>query len=238
MGEPAVRTRGLCKRYGARAALAPLDFEVQRGEAVAVMGPNGAGKSTLLALLTSLVRPSEGEAWIFGDSVLRGSDALEWRRGVGYVGHALLAYRPLTCRQNLEFFGGLYGLPRLPQRVEEVAERFGLRDRLDDRLGSLSRGLQQRLSLSRAMLHEPALLLLDEPFTGLDTRSTGLLQEALAQASSEERTVLLATHDLERAPALASRLMILQRGRKVYDGTPSRYPEVWRRTYDSALGAT
>ncbi len=238
MGEPAVRTRGLCKRYGARAALSPLDFEIQRGEAVALMGPNGAGKSTLLSLLTSLVRPSEGEAWIFGDSVLRGSDSFDWRRGVGYVGHALLAYRPLTCRQNLEFFGGFYGLSRLPQRVEEIAERFGLRDRLDDQVGSLSRGLQQRLSLSRALLHEPALLLLDEPFTGLDTRSTGLLQEALAQAHSEERTVLLATHDLERAAALASRLVILQGGRKIYDGTLSRDPDAWRKTYGNALGAT
>ncbi len=238
MGEPAVRTRGLCKRYGARAALAPLDLEVQRGEVVALMGPNGAGKSTLLCLLTSLVRPSEGEAWIFGDSVLRSSDALDWRREVGYVGHALLAYRPLTCRQNLEFFGGLYGLPRLSQRVEEVAERFGLLDRLDDRLGSLSRGLQQRLSLSRALLHEPALLLLDEPFTGLDTRSTELLEEALAKARGEERTVLFATHDLERAAELASRLLILRGGRKVYDGTPSRDLEAWRTAYGNALGAT
>jgi heme exporter protein A len=236
MGEAAVRTRGLCKRYGARAALAPLDLEVDRGEFVALLGPNGAGKSTLLSLLTSLVRPSEGEAWIFGAPLRRDSDAHDWRRALGYVGHALLAYRPLTCRQNLEFFGGLYGLSRLPQRVEEVASRFGLHDRLDDLVGSLSRGLQQRLSLSRALLHDPALLLLDEPFTGLDAASTVLLQEALKEARSSGRTVLLATHDLERAATLATRLVILRNGRKVYDGLPQRGPDAWRETYSKVLG--
>ncbi len=237
MSEPAVRTRGLGKRYGARVALASLDLDVDRGEFLALVGPNGAGKSTLLSLLSSLARPSMGQAWLFGHKLERGTGTSERRRAIGYVGHPVLAYRSLTCRQNLEFFGRLYSLDRVSTRVQEAAERFGFSDRLDDTAGSLSRGLLQRLSLARALLHDPALLLFDEPYTGLDATSARFLDQVLQEASRAGRTVLLSTHDLERAAALAGRVLVLRRGRKVYDERPPADAAGWRAMYERLVGA-
>jgi heme exporter protein A len=214
----AVLTRALSKRYGSRAALQPLDLEVAPGETLALLGPNGAGKSTLLRLLASLSRPSGGEAWLFGRRVERGPGASPARRRLGYVGHALLLYRPLSVRQNLEFFSRLYGMDRIPERLAALLERFGLSDRENDPVGALSRGLQQRVSLARAFAHEPDLLLLDEPFTGLDGDGSNALSAMLSRASAAGTTLLLATHDLGRAAEIAGRVAVLHRGRLAHLG--------------------
>jgi heme exporter protein A len=215
----AVLTRALGKRYGSRAALQPLDLEVAAGEALALLGPNGAGKSTLLRLLASLSRPSGGEAWLFGRRLERGPGSSSARRRLGYVGHALLLYRPLTVRQNLEFFSRLYGMDRISRRIDALLERFGLAEREDDPVGALSRGLQQRVSLARAFVHEPDLLLLDEPYTGLDGDGSATLSSALRQAAAAGATLLLATHDLGRAAEIAGRVAVLRRGRLVHLGS-------------------
>jgi heme exporter protein A len=216
---PAVLTRALSKRYGSRAALQPLDLEIPRGESLVLLGPNGAGKSTLLRLLASLSRPSGGEAWLFGRRVERGPGSSAARRRLGYVGHALLLYRALSVRQNLEFFSRLYGMDRVPERLGALVERFGLAGREDDPVGALSRGLQQRVSLARAFVHEPDLLLLDEPFTGLDEDGAAALADALRRAAAAGATLLMATHDLGRAAEVAGRVAVLRRGRLAHLGT-------------------
>jgi heme exporter protein A len=236
MMPPAVRTRALSKRYGARVALAPLDLEVAAGEFLALVGPNGAGKSTLLLLLAALARPSDGQAWLFGHPVERGPGSSAGRRAVGYVGHPLIAYRALSPRQNLEFFGRLYGLPGLEALVDASLARFGLAEQADDPAGSLSRGQQQRLSLARALLHEPPLLLLDEPFNSLDSEATGVLSGALRQASRAGRTVLMATHDLDRARELAGQVAVLRRGHLALRAEAPAGAQAWASLYRRAAG--
>jgi len=235
MSAAAVRTVQLSKRYGTRQAVDGLDLEVAQGECLALLGPNGAGKSTLLRLLCSLARPSSGQVWLFGRRLERGAASSSLCGALGYVGHALLAYRPLSARQNLEFFGRLYGLDRVATRVEGMLARFGLAGREDEPLSSLSRGLQQRVSLARAFLHEPRLLLLDEPFNSLDSTGAAVLESALGEARQAGRTVILATHDLERAAALAGRLAVLRRGRLAHVGPPPGDTAEWRSLYRRTL---
>jgi len=187
-----IRARGLAKRFGAKRVLAPLDLDVGEGDFVVVTGPNGSGKTTLLRVLAGLVAPTAGELELGVD-----------RSELGLLAHEPLVYRELSALENLELFGRLYRVPERRERIGMLLERYGLWDVRQERAGSFSRGMTQRLALCRALLHEPRLLLLDEPFNALDAEGVELLQRELGTLRAE-RTVVIATHEPERLAPLAT----------------------------------
>ena len=208
----AVEARGLVKFYGTTAALRGCDVMVLRGERVALLGANGAGKTTLLKVLATLVRPSAGHLTLLGHDALRHATLV--RRQLGVVAHETYLYRDLTAAENLRLYGRLYGVGDLEARLNDELERVGLADLAARRVGTLSRGQQQRLALARALVHQPSLLLLDEPDTGLDEPGQTLLAAVVRTAAP---TVVLTTHSLERALALADRVVALAAGKVAYE---------------------
>ncbi len=210
---PALETRGLTKSFGDFRALRGIDLTVGWGETVAIFGPNGAGKTTLIKLLATIMRPSSGKIIIDGMET-RGHPE-EARRRLGVVTHQTYLYGNLTACENLEFYATMYDVPRRNERIREVAGLVAMTSRLHDRVSTLSRGMQQRLSIARALLHQPGIVLLDEPETGLDEQSVSLLWEALEREEGK-RAVLMTTHNLERGLRLSERLLIISRGKIVY----------------------
>jgi len=194
-----------------------LDLEVQPGEFVALLGPNGAGKTTFLRILASLSHPSLGEVSIAGHRLPH--DAAEVRARLGVVSHVPLLYGDLTAEENLRFYGRLYGIPGLSERVAEVLAMVGLDSRRNDLVRTFSRGMQQRLAIGRAVLHDPEVMLFDEPHTGLDQDASTMLDGVLRSVAAQGRTVLMTSHDLARSEALATRFDILSRGVIVASGT-------------------
>jgi ABC-type multidrug transport system ATPase subunit len=183
---------GVEKRYGRKRALRPVSFGVPRCGFLLVTGPNGSGKTTLLRLLTGLAVPTKGNLTVAGD-----------RAQLGYVAHEPLLYRELTALENLDLFGRLYRVPERRERSGMLLERFGLWDARSERVSTFSRGMTQRLALCRALLHEPELLVLDEPFTALDEDGAALLDREL-EALTGARTIVLSTHDPDRVARLAT----------------------------------
>ena len=187
-----IHARGLCKRYGAKRVFSGLDFEVPRGGFLVVTGANGAGKTTLLRLCVGLAAPTEGELIVAAD-----------RAGVGYVGHEPLVYSELSAIENLELYGRLYRVPERRERIGMLLERFGLWEARSERVREFSRGMLQRLALCRALLHDPDLLVLDEPFAALDAEGAALLEHELLDRRGRA-TFLVATHAPARLDPLAS----------------------------------
>ncbi len=214
---PIIETRALVKGYGLLPVLRKLDLSVARGEFLALLGPNGSGKSTLLRLLSGLSTPTSGVIRVGGWELPREAAAV--RAQIGLVSHRPLVYENLTARENLLFFARLYHLPRdqQPERIAALLARVGLAKRGDDLVRTFSRGMLQRLSIGRALLHEPHVLLLDEPYTGLDQDASLILDGLVTLARAEGHTVVMSTHDFERAARLASRAVILSRGVIGYD---------------------
>lgn len=208
---PLITTHDLVKAFGYRAVLKKLTFSVARGEFVALLGPNGSGKSTLLRLLAGLSQPTAGKITVGGWSLP--DEAAAVRAQLGMVGHKPLLYEALTARENLRFFGRLYNLTLTDADINDRLQRVGLRKVADQVVRTYSRGMQQRLSIARALLHNPDVLLFDEPYTGLDQDAAALLDDLLRHASANGRTVIMSTHQLDRAAALASRIVILSRGK-------------------------
>ncbi|HEX9055964.1 MAG TPA: heme ABC exporter ATP-binding protein CcmA [Ktedonobacterales bacterium] len=209
----AVEVAGLVRSFGPKPVLRGVSLTVGRGSCLALLGPNGAGKTTLLRVLATLSKPDAGRARVAGYDVVRDASAL--RRVVGYVGHQPHLYDELTATENLLFFARMYGLRDGRERVAKLLDRVGLRARASDRVRTLSRGQLQRLSLARGLLHEPSVLLLDEPDTGLDEAAMRLFEEVLAERRQAARTTVLTLHNLERAVALADEIAVLARGRIV-----------------------
>ena len=192
-----IRARGLERRFGAKRVLRGVDLDVDRGGFLLVTGPNGSGKTTLLRLLAGLAAPTGGTVEVDVD-----------RGRLGYLGHEPLVYRELTALENLDLYGRLYRVPERRERIGMLLERFGLWDVRGDRAGSFSRGMLQRLALCRTLLHEPDLLVLDEPFTALDTAGADLLDRELRERAGR-RTFVVATHAPDRfAPVAESRLAL------------------------------
>ena len=187
-----IAARALEKRYGAKRALRPVDLDVERGGFVVVTGANGSGKTTLLRLVAGLAAPTGGELEVDAE-----------RGGLGFLGHEPLVYRDLTAVENLDLYGRLYRVPERRERVGMLLERFGLWEARNDRAGSYSRGMLQRLALCRTLLHDPELLVLDEPFTALDSAGAELLDRLLEEVAGT-RTILLSTHDPTRVAPLAT----------------------------------
>jgi ABC-type multidrug transport system ATPase subunit len=199
--------------YGRRRALSHVSLELQSGELVGLLGPNGAGKSTLLGVLAALIRPSSGRIIYGNHSGSRSTSAL--RQSIGFLSHDLQLYAELTARENLEFFAGLYGLDNPPERATNALSRAGLGRRENDVVDSYSRGMRQKLALERTLLHDPRLILLDEPFTGLDEMATVALTRRLLDLKKSGCMVLVATHDLDIAEGFVDRSVMLRNGKMV-----------------------
>jgi heme exporter protein A len=230
--DPFLEARDLTKRFGRFTALAGVDLAVDHGEVLALLGPNGAGKSTLLRLLATLSRPTGGSIRLGGadpttDPALRGE--------IGLFGHETMLYDDLTARENLTLHARLHGVPDAAERRERLLERVGLRRRAGERPDRFSHGLRKRLALARALVHDPALLLLDEPHSGLDRRSADRFGDVVEAVT--DRTVLLTTHDLSVATRYATRAVFLDRGRRcgTVDLGDVTDPAVLERRYEAAV---
>ena len=205
-----IEVKKLVKRFGIKTILRGLDFSVEPGEFVALLGPNGAGKTTFLRILASLSRPSMGEVMIAGYKLP--NEAAQVRARLGVVSHMPLLYPDLTAEENLQFYARMYGITNYQPRITEVLEMVGLENRRKDLVGAFSRGMQQRLAIGRAILHDPEVVLFDEPYTGLDQDASEMLDEVLRSVAAKGRTVVMTSHDLVRAEDLATRFDILSRG--------------------------
>jgi len=217
------------RHFGRRRAVSRMTFRASRGTILGLLGPNGAGKSTLLAMLATLLRPSSGTIR-FGTLGTTAGPALRAR--IGVLGHDLFLYPELTARENLAFFAGLYGIADMNGKARAALERAGLDTRGEDPVASLSRGMRQRVALERALIHDPRLALLDEPFTGLDDASTGALVNRLRTLRESGAIVILATHDLDLADGLLDHALFLRDGRIVESMTA---PDALRSTYRSVI---
>jgi len=229
-----VRLTDVSRHFGRRRALSKLSLTLNAGDIVGLLGPNGAGKSTLIVVLATLVTASGGDVRYGRRTAREGGSEL--RQRIGLLAHELHLYAELTARQNLAFFASLYGVEadnphRFEEAIDAALERAGLTDRAGDQVLSFSRGMRQRLGLERALLHHPRLVLLDEPFTGLDDRSVGTVSTRLRQLAAGGAIVLLATHDLDLADGLVTRVALMRDGRLLSDepaatGLRARYRSV------------
>jgi heme ABC exporter ATP-binding subunit CcmA len=207
----AVTLTDVSRNFGRRRALSRVSFAARRGDVLGLLGPNGAGKSTLLAILATLLRPTTGGVRYGEVDAAQAGPAVRAR--LGLLGHELQLYPELTAAENLAFFARLHGLRDVPALVDAALASARLAERRDDLVSGFSRGMRQRLALERALLHAPRLLLLDEPFTGLDQASTALLVQRLRRLAGEGIIVVLATHDLDLVEGLLTRAVILKDGR-------------------------
>jgi len=205
-----IEVRRLVKNFGLKVVLRGLEFHAEPGEFVALLGPNGAGKTTFLRILASLSRPTLGEVRLAGFQLP--SQAAAVRRILGVVSHQPLLYGDLTAEENLRFYGRMYGVSRVESRTAEVLEMVGLSARRRDLVRQFSRGMQQRLAIGRAILHDPEIMLFDEPHTGLDQEAAAMLDGVLREVAAKGRTVVMTSHDLARASELATRIDILSKG--------------------------
>lgn len=218
MADDDIVVEGASKHFASFVALRPIELRIGRGQFVLLAGANGAGKSTLLRLMAGISRPSSGRVLIAGQDPQRHAAA---RASIGLLSHHTLLYDDLSADENLAFFARLYALPDAAQRVDEALEQVGLTAHRHRRLRGFSRGMRQRLALARATLHRPAILLLDEPFTGLDQPACDALSERLHALKATDSTCVMVTHRLEEAAELADRLVVLGRGRICHDGACS-----------------
>jgi heme exporter protein A len=221
----------VARHFGRRKALSHISFQTRRGSILGLLGPNGAGKSTMIAVLATLLRPSTGAVRYGSHSAQSAGSALRAR--IGILGHDLFLYPELTARENLAFFAGLYGATHAHGIADRALERAGLAHRASDPISSFSRGMRQRVALERALIHGPRLVLLDEPFTGLDDASTAALVARLRGLRDAGAIVILATHDLDLAEGLLDTALFLRDGRML-DAVAS--PEALRSTYRSIMG--
>jgi heme exporter protein A len=205
-----IETKKLVKRFGSKTVLRGVDFNVQPGEFVALLGPNGAGKTTFLRILASLSRPTLGEVIVAEHKLPDQADKV--RAQLGVVSHLPLLYPELTAEENLRFYARMYGIGHVEMRITEVLQMIGLEHRRRDLVNTFSRGMQQRLAIGRAVIHDPQVMLFDEPYTGLDQDASEMLDDVLRSVAAQGRTVVMTSHDLARAEDLATRFDILSRG--------------------------
>lgn len=207
-----ISVKGLSKRFAGHVALDGIDLNIEQGEFVIILGPNGAGKTTLLKVLETLIRPSSGSVKIGGLELSR--SAVQIRRMIGAISHESYLYSDLTVEENLRFFGKMYGLQddALTGRIHMLLEQMHLEYRHMDRVSTLSRGMKQRLSIARSLIHDPEIILMDEPYTGLDLQSACDLEKLLLE-NSRKATVLMVTHDIDRAYSMCDRIIMLCDGK-------------------------
>lgn len=234
---PALEAVSLVRSFGRVRAVDGVGFRLAPGRLMALFGPNGAGKSTVLGLLAGSLRPDSGEVRI-GDRRVTSGD-LEARGRIGVLSHQTFLYGRLTAVENLEFYGRLYGIQDPDRRIAEGLEAVGLSDRSREQVRTYSRGMRQRLALARTLLHDPEIVLLDEPYTGLDAHATDTLNTVLVSLKDGRRTVVLVTHNLTRGLEMADQLAIQVRGRLVYESAdtetdPTTFERFYREQVDGA----
>jgi heme ABC exporter ATP-binding subunit CcmA len=235
-GASIIDASGLGKRFGRLYALRSITLSVQAGEFVTVFGRNGAGKTTFLRIVSSLVHSYIGEVRLFGEDLKKAGE--ETRARIGFLSHEGFLYRELTVADNLFFFARLYGVHPIGDRVDRLITRVGLEEKRNVVTRSLSRGMKQRLSLARAFIHEPELLLLDEPYTGLDEHACEILDKVLDEFIAGGGTVVLTTHNIERGMKRSHRLVVFDRGAVVYEAsTSSINSEEFRRKYREMISS-
>ncbi len=226
----AIAVTGLTKSFGNLYALRNLSFSLNKGEFLTIFGPNGAGKTTLIRILSTLTKASSGEIRIADFSFENDSEKI--RRQIGVIAHQTFLYENLTAEENLRFYGRLYDVENLPKKIETLLSEVDLQLRKKDFVRTFSRGMQQRLAIARAMLHEPSILLLDEPYTGLDQHASEMLTNWLKRLRSAEQTILMVTHDLEQGMELADRIAVLVKGKLVLNQAQQEIdPKKFRQTY-------
>ena len=232
---PAIDMQGVTKAYGRSIALNKLDLRVQRGEVLTIFGPNGSGKTTLINVLATLSKPDTGTIGIAGLDPRR--DGAHARRLIGVLTHDPLLYDDLTARENLRFAARMFGIENHGERIEAVADKLDIASRLDQRVGTLSHGWKKRFSLARALLHDPPILLMDEPESGLDEQALTGLGGLLKEESESRRTVVLTTHNFERGLEFSDEVAILAKGRMVYRESTSKVvdADALRETYGQLI---
>jgi len=221
----AIRVQNIQKRYGDLLAVKGLDFSIARGEIFSLLGPNGAGKSTTISMLSTLLPPSHGDAWVMGHSIVNDQQAA--KRILGVVPQEIALYEDLSARQNLLFWGRMYGLSgaRLKQRVTNTLEMVGLSDRQNDLAGRFSGGMQRRLNIAAALLHEPQVVIMDEPTVGIDPQSRRRILDGVKELNACGVSILYTTHYMEEAQELSHRIAIMDHGQIIALGT---YAELTR----------
>ncbi|OEF96092.1 ABC transporter ATP-binding protein [Desulfuribacillus alkaliarsenatis] len=224
------------KSIGGKNIISPVSFEVKQGEFVTVLGPNGAGKSTLFKLLSLATQPTKGKIFINGKQASSLSSDL--RKEIGVISHHTFLYDNLSALENLRFYGQAYQVSNIEKRIKEVLRYVGLQMYTYDAVRTYSRGMQQRLAIARAILHNPAILFLDEPYTGLDQHAIQILNEVLESLHKDNRTLFMITHNYEDALALSNRLLVIAKGRIVYDAdTTGIKSEEFRKIYLKLVGS-
>jgi len=218
-----IHVQKLVKRFGLKMILKGLDFSAEAGEFIALLGPNGAGKTTLLRILSSLSRPNMGLVRVAGYQLPQQAAAV--RSSLGVLSHQPLLYGDLTGEENLQFYGRMYNVGDIDHRIEEVLEMVDLAHRRTDLVRTYSRGMQQRLAIARSIIHDPKILLLDEPYTGLDQTASSMLDDVLKQVAVQGRTVVMTSHDLARTAMLATRFDVLSFGKIVASASRDEIPE-------------
>jgi heme exporter protein A len=218
-----IEVQGLVKRFGLKTILKGMDFRADFGEFVGLLGPNGAGKTTFLRILSSLSRPSFGQVRVAGFQLPQ--QAAGVRANLGVLSHQPLLYGDLTGEENLEFYGRMYAVENMPERINEVLDLVDLTNRRRDLVRTYSRGMAQRLAIARAVIHDPAILLLDEPYTGLDQDASAMLDAVLKQIAAQGRTVVMTSHDLVRTAELCTRFDVLSRGKIIASASRDEVPQ-------------
>jgi heme exporter protein A len=239
VGEPkatefALEVRDLSRTFGARKALDKVSFELPRGAFLSIFGPNGAGKTTMLKVLSTLTVPSKGKASVLGLDVVE--DAVELRERIGFISHNPLLYPDLTAEENLEFFADLYCIDDAKARIKELLTAVELNHRRLDVVRTYSRGMIQRLSIARSLLHKPEVIFLDEPYSGLDPHAMDILDSLIASIR-EEHTFVMISHDLQKGLELCSHALILAKGKVVlFEEREAVDPDAFAATYRATVG--
>jgi ABC-2 type transport system ATP-binding protein len=228
--DPVLRCEGLRKSYGARLAVDDVGFEVATGECYGLLGPNGAGKTTTISLVCGLLDRDAGSVTVAGRAI--DTRSIEARAAIGYVPQEIALYPPVSARDNLRFFGRLYGLrgPALDERIQTVLESVGLADRADDTVESFSGGMKRRANIAVGLVHQPQLLVLDEPTVGVDPQSRNAILESVLELKQQGVAIVYTTHYMEEAERLCDRVGIIDEGRLVAEGT--------RRELTASVGQT
>ncbi len=209
--DPIIQVEKLEKTFGVLKAVDGISFTLNRGAFLTIFGPNGAGKTTLIKMLSGLTRPTHGSAKVAGFDITE-SDA-RMRKNIGVISHSTGLYGDLTALENLLFYGRMYGLQDVRDRAVQALDEVGLKNRMHDRTRTFSRGMQQRVSIARAVLHEPSVLFLDEPFTGLDPHGSNVLKDYLHTLHTKNRTLIMTTHDLACGLEMGDTIAVQVRGR-------------------------
>ncbi|HSG32816.1 MAG TPA: heme ABC exporter ATP-binding protein CcmA [Thermodesulfobacteriota bacterium] len=231
--QPIISASNLEKSYGVLNALRGLSFEVNSGEFIVIFGPNGAGKSTLLKILSTILKPTSGTVLIGDNDVIKGPDKV--RNLIGLVSHESYLYDNLSALENLKFFGDLYGLESSEERAKELLQTMQLDNRGQDLIGNYSRGMKQRVSLARALIHDPDILLLDEPFNGLDILGISIVNQILKTLKAEGKTILMSTHNFDECIGIADIILVIVRGEIKYQNTQALNKEQFLEIYSGLV---